>query len=135
MLLDEDYEYLRDIEQEVEEDEDRRFLIFKHFPLPDGIYWASGAPVTAADVLIELPSVYNNSGPDMFWTYPYLTLAGGAQIKNALPGADVRNHNDRTYERWSRHWGKAGWRPRVDNISTVVDRLNWAFKYPDPPVT
>lgn len=132
MLLDEDYEYLRDIAQEVEEDADRRFVIFKNFPLPAGIYEAAGVPALAVDVLIELPSVYNNSGPDMFWTDPYLTLAGGAPIKAAGQGADIRNHDGRRFERWSRHWGKVGWKPRIDNVSTIVDRINWAFMHPDP---
>ena len=132
MLLEEDYDYLHDIGQEVEENEARRFVIFKNFPLPTGIYESNGTAASAADILIELPSVYNNSGPDMFWTYPYLTLVGGASVKNATPGGDVREYEGRTFERWSRHWGKAGWRPRIDNISTVVDRLNWAFQHPDP---
>lgn len=132
MLLEEDYEYLHDIRQSVLEDEARRFVVFKDFPLPAGVYESNGQPINAVDVLIELPSVYNNSGPDMFWTYPYLTLKGGVQIKNAQPGADVRNHDGRVFERWSRHWGRAGWRARIDSISTVVDRINWAFEHPDP---
>lgn len=132
MLLDEDYEYLQDIGQAIEEYEASRSVVFKDFPLPKGIYEADGEAASVADVLIELPSVYNNAGPDMFWTYPHLTLAGGAEIKAAAPGADVRNLEGRIYERWSRHWGKAGWRPRADNVSTVVDRLNWAFAHPDP---
>lgn len=132
MLLEEDYLYLNEIGQPYEEDLARRFLILKDFPLPVGIYEAAGVPAIAADVLIEIPSVYNNSGPDMFWTSPYLTLTGGALIKAAAPGADPRSHDGRVFERWSRHWHNAGWRQRLDTISTVVDRVNWAFQHPDP---
>lgn len=135
MLLEEDYEYLGEIGQVYEEDQARRFLILKDFSLPEGIYEAAGQPAVTAHVLIEIPSVYNNLGPDMFWTFPYLTLVGGGVIKAAQQGADIRNHNEVLFERWSRHWGKAGWRPRQDSISTVVDRINWAFANPDPDAT
>lgn len=132
MLLEEDYEYLRDISQEYEEVEAQRYLIFKDFPLPESVYESAGLTAINVDVLIEMPSIYNNAGPDMFWTAPYLTLAGGATIKAAGQGSDTRTHNGVIFERWSRHWGKAGWRPRQDCISTVVDRINWAFANPDP---
>lgn len=134
MLVEEDYHYLGEIDQAFEEDQNRRYLVLKDFKLPEGVYEASGNPISLVDVLIEIPSVYNNVGPDMFWTYPFLTLSGGAIIKAATQGADPRMHDGKVFERWSRHWGKAGWRPRQDNISAVVDRVNWAFRHPDPDV-
>jgi len=134
LLFDFDYEYLKEISQEVEEAEDTRFIIFKNFPLPTGMYVSGGSPVEAVDVLYIIPENYNTAGGDMFWTYPLLARADGVAIPNigtGKPREDSRTHNDREYFRWSRHWHKNPWKPKKDNVRTIIDRITWAFAHPD----
>ena len=132
LLVEEDYEYLSEIGQAHEEFEPQRSLIFRNFPLPEGVYAADGRPVQTVHVLVEIPANYNLSGPDMFWVNPTLLFANGTQIVAASQGGDPRNVGGETFERWSRHWGHIGWKPGQDTISTIVDRLNWAFRHPNP---
>ena len=134
LLFDTDYQYLADAGLEYEEHEQSRFLIFKRFPLPEGVYEVSGAPVKEVDVLYIIPTTYNTEGGDMLWTYPRLFLVGGAVVPSTGgPGAneDSRPLGDVVFCRWSRHWNKIPWKPKVDNVQTIVDRITWAFKYPD----
>ena len=134
LLFDFDYEHLKEIGQEIEEDEGSRFLIFKNFPLPEGLYVSEGQPKEAVDVLYVIPENYNTSGGDMFWTFPLLARADGKEIPSigsGKPNEDSRVHRDREYCRWSRHWNSKPWKPKVDNIRTIVDRLTWAFANPD----
>jgi len=134
LLFDEDYEILKDAGLTVKEDEALRFLIFRDFPLPDGIYTANGQPQTTVNVLYIIPPDYNTSGGDMFWVHPQLARADGNAIA-AVNGAgqDSRIHAGVEYTRWSRHWNRPGvrWKPKIDNIQTIIDRITWAFTYPD----
>ena len=135
LLIDEDYEYLTEIGHTYEEDPECRRFVVRAFVLPEGTYSTNGVPTVEVDVLIEIPSNYNLSGPDMFWVSPYLTLADGSEIPAANRGADPRSFNGVTFERWSRHWGHLAWRPGLDSIETLIDRLTWAFAHPDPRST
>lgn len=132
MLFDEDYTILEDAGLTFTEDETSRFFIFRDFPLPGGIYVAGSGPRMSVDVLYVIPASYNTSGGDMFWVHPRLVRADGKAIPNAGgPGEDSRTYNGVEYLRWSRHWNNKPWRPKVDNIQTIIDRITWAFKYPD----
>lgn len=133
LLFDADYEYLADAGLEYEEHESSRFLIFKNFPLPDGVYEVAGNPVKQVDVLYIIPATYNTEGGDMLWTFPRLSLKGGAAVPSTggpNPNEDSRTHGNVVFCRWSRHWNKTPWKPKIDNIQTIVDRITWAFKYP-----
>lgn len=133
LLLDSDYVYLAEAGFDVIEDEESRFLIFRDFPLPADLYIAAGVPQQAADVLYVVPPNYNTAGGDMFWVRQALERTDGKAIPNvAGPGQDSRSHDEVEYRRWSRHWNNREWRPKVDNIRKVVDRIRWAFEYPDP---
>ena len=134
LLFDSDYEHLKEIGQNFAEDEKNRFLIFKDLPLPEGQYVADGAAISFVDVLYIIPPNYNVAGGDMFWTNPMLARADGQPIPsigNGQAGQDSRMYDDKEYHRWSRHWNHNPWKPKVDDVRTIVDRLTWAFKYPD----
>lgn len=132
LLFDEDYQVLKEAGLEYEEDDRNRFLILKNFPLREGLYVAGGTPVAAVAVLNVIPSNYNTAGCDMFWVHPQLARADGKAIP-AISGSgqDSRTHNNTEYCRWSRHWNNHPWKPKVDKVRTILDRLEWAFKNPD----
>ncbi len=132
LLFESDYRYLADIGMEFVEDEGSRFLIFKNFPLPKGVYVGSGGSRDAVDVLYVIPPNYNTEGGDMFWVNPQLARADGKPIPNVSgPNDDSRTHAGIEYLRWSRHWHNRPWRPKVDNVEKIVDRITWAFALPD----
>lgn len=134
LLFDSDYETLQKAGVNFEEEEGTRFLMFKGFPLPKGVYLADGKPADAVDVLYVIPQNYNVSGGDMFWAHPRLHRADGKPIPNTGgpgPNEDSRTHKGTVFCRWSRHWHKNAWKPKVDDVQTIMDRISWAFKYPD----
>lgn len=131
LLFATDYAKLRDWNLKYEESEPNRFFIFTELALPIGIYNAS----TCA-ALVVIPQNYNQSGNDMFWTYPHLRRLNGVPIPAAnLPGGgDNRIWNGREYCRWSRHWtppSKGVWRPGRDDIISIFRRIDWALNKPD----
>ena len=131
LLFDEDYEILAEAGLLISEDENARTLVFENFPLPPGMYVDNAAaPLLTARILYIIPPNYNTSGGDMFWTHPPLSRADGQGIP-AKGGGDVRVFSGVTFERWSRHWHRVAWRPKVDNIRTIVDRLTWALEHPN----
>lgn len=132
LLFDEDYEVLKEAGFEYEEDEQNRFLIIKNFPLAAGMYVAGDKPVTSVAVLSVIPPNYNTAGCDMFWVYPQLARADKKPIPQISgPNQDSRKHNGIEYCRWSRHWNKHPWKPKVDKVRTILDRIEWALKNPD----
>ncbi|PBB80025.1 hypothetical protein CK218_15305 [Mesorhizobium sp. WSM3879] len=134
LLFDSDYEILHKASVDFEEEDRARFLIFKNFSLPKDIYLVDEKPADAVDVLYVIPQNYNSSGGDMFWVHPRLHRADGKPIPNTGgpgPKEDSRTHNGLVFCRWSRHWHNNPWKPKVDNIQTIMDRISWAFKYPD----
>jgi hypothetical protein len=133
LLYDSDYAIIEDCGLEIEEDEANRFLIFKNFPLKVGLYAYNGESLTQAEILIVLPSNYNTSGNDMMWTHPELKRADGKEIPAAFGfgKGDARFHNEKEYCRWSRHFEDSSWRPKVDNVQKIIDRIEWALAKPD----
>lgn len=134
LLFDDDYGCLKEVGFEYEEDEGSRFLLLKNFPLAAGLYVVAGNPSNAVDVLNVIPVNYNTVGPDMFWVYPQLARADGKAIPNINgtgPNQDSRTYKGVEYCRWSRHWNKHPWKPKTDNVQTILSRLEWALKNPD----
>jgi hypothetical protein len=134
LLLDEDYKIILDSGLEIEEFEAQRFVIFKNFPLPDGLYSYNGNVLTHAEILVQIPSNYNATGIDMLWTHPELKRTDGTAIPAAVGfgGGDPRNHAGQEYCRWSRHWSRDGdWLPKVDNVAKIISRISWALHNPD----
>ena len=133
LLTDEDYEILKEVGLEFEEDPKQRFLVILNFPLLPDLYSHEGQALDQVEVLWIVPADYNTSGGDMFWVHPPLVRTDGKAIPNtfAFGGGDPRHHNGKEYCRWSRHWKPTSWRPKIDNIQKVLDRIEWALKRPD----
>jgi hypothetical protein len=132
LLFNSDYAYLKEIGRNYVEDEGSRFLILKDFPLPEGVYKSGEIPCSVVDVLYIVPPNYNTEGGDMFWVNCRLARVDGQAIPNISgPGEDSRIHGGIEYLRWSRHWNNKPWRPKVDNVQKIIDRLTWAFANPD----
>lgn len=116
-----DNEYLNEkgIQFELVEDGGQRAIILKNCSLPPGRYDQENA-----DVLVILPNGYNDVGPDMFHTLPWVKL----MPENAYPSrADVAvQFNGQNWQRWSRHAEGKDWRPGVDGIQTVIQRFKAA---------
>lgn len=130
LLLDEDYEELRDAGIVIDEDAANRFLVFKDFPLPNGMY-----TVPHADILVVIPANYNQGGNDMFWTFPRLVKRDGQGIINTNNSGDSdnRTYQGREFCRWSRHWfdnSPSRWRPGRDNAMSIYRRVDDALKNP-----
>lgn len=130
LLLDEDYARLKEIGIAVEEDQNSRFLVFPSFPLLDGLYESE-----TVDVLVVIPTNYNDDGIDCIWVKPYLKRKDGREIPRAsLPGAgENHRYNGAEFCRWSRHWNKENnkWKAGVSNIDTILRRIQWALNNPD----
>ena len=133
LLLDKDYEILRESGLEYEEDINSGFLVLKNFPLLSGFYSFDGKALETVEVLYMIPTNYNMSGGDMFWTHPYLTRVDGKAIPAMMQfgGGDARVFKSKEYCRWSRHFAPDSWRPKVDNIEKILSRIEWALKNPD----
>lgn len=94
-------------------------VILKGFSLPNGRFDAE-----AADVLILLPPGYPDAPPDMFYTLPWLKLAGrGCYARRA---DQPFNFNGQRWQRWSRH--NSEWRPGADGIWTMIKRVEHALE-------
>ena len=130
LLLDEDYEQLRQRGLSWEEDAAKRFLVFKGFPLPEGLYTQE-----RADVLVQIPPNYNNDGIDMLWLSPRLTRVNGSEIPRQMEYGSQYNlhHAGAEFCRWSRHWNQPHnrWRAGIDAVETIVRRVSWALEHPD----
>lgn len=85
-------------------------LILRAYELP------AGYEPSRVDLLLFLPAGFPDAAPDMFWTYPIVTYAGGG----APSATEVRfDFNGRVWQRWSRHLAFA-WRPGIDNLQTYL---------------
>ena len=132
LLFDSDYEILANSGLEIEEDENKRYLIIKNYPLKPGLYKYDDKPIEQVDVLIVIPGNYNTSGNDMFWFHPPLTIANNNPIPaaNTFGQGDSRIHKSKEYCRLSRHFRPETWKPKIDNIQKILSRLEWALKNP-----
>lgn len=130
LLLDDDYHKLNELGISYVEDKGQRFLIFKNYPLPSGLYKNN-----QCDVLVMIPANYNQGGNDMFWTHPRLLRMDGKPIPqtNEYGGGDNRSFEGRDFCRWSRHWnqGSSYWRSGEDDVVTIQRRIEWALRNPD----
>ncbi len=128
LLFEEEYEILKASGLIVEEDVQNRFLVIKNYPLKKGLYTSNGIVLNEIEVLLMIPPNYNTSGGDMFWTYPDITRVDGIPIP--AYGGDPRVFDGKNYNRWSRHWNPQLWRSKIDNIETLLNRIEWALQNP-----
>ena len=130
LLLDSDYDRLRDAGIAFEEDTAQRFLVF--IDVTPGFRYT----VSNCDVLVVIPPNYPQAGNDMLWTHPRLRRADGGPIpaSNDPGGGDNRMWKGKEFCRWSRHWDPASagaWRPGKDDVMSIFRRVEWALNHPD----
>jgi len=130
LLFDNDYTILQDFGLVIEEDINQRFLVVKNYPLERGLYLSDGQPLNEIEVLLIIPSNYNTSGGDMFWTFPKISRVDSVPIP-AYADCDERVFNGKNYNRWSRHWTLESWLPKTDNIIKILGRVEWALRNPN----
>ena len=120
-LPEKDREYLesKGIVFEEHEQGSQKGVILKGFSLPHGRFDAD-----AADILILLPPGYPDAAPDMFYTLPWLKLAGrGCYARRADQPFSFKGES---WQRWSRH--NSEWRPGADGIWTMIMRVEHALE-------
>ncbi len=133
LLLDEDYDILRDSGLEYSEDEEKKFLIIKNFPLKKGFYEYDNKTLSEVEILVKIPNNYNTAGNNMFWTFPVLKRSDGKPIPRGgeLGCKYVINYEGKEFCRWSRHYATNSWKAKVDNVQKILDRVEWSLKNPD----
>ena len=94
-------------------------ILFKNLSLPPNQF-----DFQETNVLIILPAGYPDCPPDMFYTHPWLKLSKTGHYANCADQAHP--FKDVSWQRWSRHNPK--WRPGVDGIWTVLQRVKNALK-------
>jgi hypothetical protein len=113
LLADSDVAYLRskgfDFEAQVEGN--MISLVIKGYTLP------AGYQPTEVDLLLRLPPQFPQVSPDMFWTDPVISyLNGGSPSQTQVRESYV----GRTWQRWSRHFGRSRWRPGTDDLRSYL---------------
>lgn len=121
LLSDADDQLLRSVGYEYEATVEANLicLVIHGYRLP------AGYDPTEADLLLRLPMQFPSVAPDMFWLDPAVTYAGGA----VPPATEVREpHLGRMWQRWSRHFTDARWRPGVDDLRTYLALIGSTLK-------
>jgi len=86
-------------------------VVIKGFELPRGY------EPRVVDLLLRLPLQFPEAAPDMFWTDPVASYVGGG----VPPASELREtYVGRSWQRWSRHFGRSHWRPGVDDLRSYV---------------
>ena len=113
LLPDNDVVYLRSRGLEFEAKVEGNMISLVIF----GVELPSGYQPLTVDLLLRLPLQFPQAPPDMFWTDPAVTYDGGGMP----PATELREmHMDRSWQRWSRHFGMSHWRPGVDDLRSYM---------------
>ena len=121
LLPSDDCRYLNDhgVAYREASDGGNKGVVLVDFKLPEHKF-----QVSAAEILILLPTGYPDGPPDMFYALPWLELAsGGGYPYRADRSCQFEGMN---WQRWSRH--SSEWRPGTDGIWTMVQRVNRALR-------
>lgn len=101
---------------ELTEANSRIYVIFRDFPLPDGVY-----NMQKTSLLIFTTPLYPNAGFDMFWVDNKLTLKNGGIPKNA---EQIESHLGRVWRRFSYHpYQKKPWNPSEDSVEVFIQYI------------
>src|SRR5581483_8267120 len=89
-----------------------RLLVIRDVRLAAGKY-----DHEAADVLFRIPAGFPTAVLDMYWVCPVLTLKSGGAPAAATERA---THENRLWQRFSRHLPDGRWRPGADSLKTYL---------------
>ena len=112
-MADNDLEYLRSkgLDFEAELEGGMVSLVIKRYALPAG-YCPS-----EVDLLLRLPLQFPQVSPDMFWTDPAVSYSNGGTPSQTQAR---ESHMGRSWQRWSRHFGRSRWRPGTDDLRSYL---------------
>ena len=116
LLPDNDLEYLRSkgFHFEAQLEGNMISLVIKGFALP------AGYQPSEVDLLLRLPLQFPQVPPDMFWTDPVISYTNGGPPSQT----QVReSHVGRSWQRWSRHFGRSQWRPGTDDLRSYLQLI------------
>lgn len=114
----------RGFSYDVIEDSCKVYICFKGFPLPAGLY-----NMEKTDLLIFTTPHYPNSGFDMFWTDPSLTLHDGGTPQSADA---VQQYLGKSWRRFSYHpYNSTPWNPSEDNVESYVEYVQQRLRKGD----
>ena len=103
----------RGFRADVQESDAKVYILFRGFPMPEGLY-----NLDSADVLIFTTPYYPHAGFDMFWTDRSLLLRDGRIPEG---GGVEERHLGRVWRRFSYHpYGERGWNPSRDDVAGFV---------------
>jgi hypothetical protein len=92
-------------------------LIFAKFPLGEGYSCAN------SDLLVRIPRIYPDAGPDMFWLERNVLLANGQEAQNSQ---SIESYATREWRRFS--WHRSAWNPTVDNLHGYLEFIRRRLK-------
>jgi len=91
-------------------------IIIQNWQLPAGKF-----DHNVIELLILLPPGYPDAPPDMFYVFPHLRLSG---INRPARAADTPfQFENKSWQRWSRHFGAHEWRSGVDCLMTFFKKV------------
>jgi len=117
-----DREYLISKEYQFEEkiDTGRNGLIIRNYELPKGKYNQD-----RSDLLIIIPPGYPDTRPDMWYFFPAILLTPGN--RPARQTQATLSFEEKTWQRWSRHYPADQWRSGIDGIHTYLKKIDTAL--------
>ena len=95
-------------------------VIIQNWKLPDGKF-----DYSAIELLILLPPGYPDAPPDMFYVFPPLILS--SVNRSARATESTFQFENRTWQRWSRHFSANEWRSGIDCLMTFLKKVEYSF--------
>jgi hypothetical protein len=113
LLTDDDSRFLRDKGYDFETylEDGMITLIIKEFELP------AGYVPCQVELLLRLHPQFPQVPPDMFWTSPVVNYTGGGRPEATQM---MQTFQGRSWQRWSRHFTDARWRPERDDLRSYL---------------
>ena len=96
-------------------------LIVRNYELPIGKFNNQ-----RSDLLILIPPGYPDTRPDMWYFYPAILLS--PSNISARQTQTTMAFEDRTWQRWSRHFPPEEWKSGEDGIYTYLKKIYYALE-------
>jgi hypothetical protein len=103
---------------------DARGVVLRGVPIPAGLFKKEHdqlVPCDCADVLVQVPTGYNDAKLDSFYVAPPLYLSTG----NAPQNTSITTLFGEECQFWSRH--QDGWRAGIDGLDTYLPLIREAL--------
>lgn len=108
-----------------------RGVVIHALDLPPGLFARDEQgvlhPRSNADILIMIPTGYNDTKLDSFYTFPRLVLANGMDPVNCSGTIEFAKL---TWQFWSRHQPDGSWRAGIDALDTYLQLIREVLAAP-----